>query len=165
MVILFIVELFHSWIEPPSFVFFLQLVFFFFFNLILFNNHFFFLFAAFFDFFRTHVRPCVQVATPLEYNGRVSQVWAQREVESPEKSSWIDTSQLAVVSGANCSVCFLENTPLHSFLIFSYVALAIFASGNSNKSTKLHLLCGKLWKAKMAAIFPPRGVPRGHLER
>ena len=42
----------------------------------------------------------------------------QREVESPEKSE--------------LQRPFPKNTPLHSFLIFSYVALAIFAGGNSN---------------------------------
>ena len=65
----------------------------------------------------------------------------------------IDTSQLTVVAGANCSIRFLEYTPLHSFLIFSYVVLAIFASGNSNKSTKLHLPCGNLTMLSYASFL------------
>ena len=48
-----------------SFLCFFSITRFFKFYFILFNYHFFFLFAAFFDFFRTHGRPCVQVATPL----------------------------------------------------------------------------------------------------
>ena len=28
------------------------------------------------------------------------------------------TSQVAIAAGANCKVCFLENAPLHSFVIF-----------------------------------------------
>lgn len=51
-------------------------------------------------------------------------------------------------AGPNCSVCFLENAPLHSFLMFWWVALVIFASDSSNKSIQLLLPRGKQQKQK-----------------
>ena len=70
-------------------------------------------------------------------------------VESLEKSGRIDTSQLAVITRALCSVCFVENTPLQRFLIFLYVTLAILACANLNKGVKLYVPCAKLGKGKL----------------
>ena len=54
------------------------------------------------------------------------------------KAAQLTHHNFAIVAGANC------------FLIFSYVAaLTRFASGNPIKSTKLHISCGKMRKAKI----------------
>ena len=49
-------------------------------------------------------------------------------------------------AGANCSVCFLQNTPIHSFVMFWYLALVTFASDTSNKLTQLQLRLKKTAK-------------------
>ena len=67
-----------------------------------------------------------------DYIGGVS------KLRAPAKSSYMDTSQLRLVGRANCVVCVLENIPVQSFLVFSYVVSIMFPGDTLNKSTQIH---------------------------
>ena len=55
-----------------------------------------------------------------------------------------------LVGGSNCGVCFLENTPVHSFLMFCCIVSIILAGDTLNKSTQTLFILAKLKKLKTA---------------
>ena len=69
---------------------------------------------------------------------------------APVKSNQVDTSQLGLVGGPNCGVCFLENTPVHSFLMFCCIVSIILAGDTLNNSTQSLFTLAKLKKLKTA---------------